>query len=68
MASIILFNYRHLNDNYALRKKHDYMEHIQLQATENETMEIGQVSYFQNFLQKMAQNTFKWNLKIVVLM
>lgn len=38
------FLFKHLNDNYALRKKHDYMEHIQLQATENDTMEIGQMA------------------------
>ncbi|XP_066921529.1 cullin-2-like [Clytia hemisphaerica] len=36
--------FKYLNEHYALRKKHDYMEHIQLQATENETMEIGQMA------------------------
>ena len=35
--------YRYLNEHYTNRKKHDYMEHIQLQAMENETMEVGQV-------------------------
>lgn len=43
-ARFINLLYRFLNEHYTLRRRSDYVEHLQISYTDNEIMEIGQLA------------------------
>jgi len=43
-AKYINLLYRFLNEHYTLRRRNDYVEHLQISFTDNDIMEIGQLA------------------------